>query len=59
MRLRVPGIVPARGGSRGVPRKNVRLLYTKPLLVYTAELALAIGVFVVFTEAEPNGSWYP
>jgi CMP-N-acetylneuraminic acid synthetase len=59
MRLRVPGIVPARSGSRGVPRKSVRLLHTKPLLVYTAEVVLAIGVLVVFTEAEPNGSWYP
>jgi CMP-N-acetylneuraminic acid synthetase len=41
MRLRVLGIVPARGGSRGVPRKNVRLLCGKPLLQYTAEVALA------------------
>jgi CMP-N-acetylneuraminic acid synthetase len=38
---RVLGLVPARGGSKGVPRKNVRLLRGKPLLQYTAEAALA------------------
>lgn len=31
----------ARGGSRGVPGKNIRLLQGKPLIVYTIELALA------------------
>jgi len=35
------GLIPARGGSKGVPRKNVRLLCGKPLLAYTAEAALA------------------
>ena len=39
--MRVLGIIPARGGSKGVPRKNVRLLAGKPLLAYTAESALA------------------
>lgn len=39
--MRVLGLVPARGGSKGVPRKNVRLLGSKPLLQYTAEAALA------------------
>ena len=41
MSLRVVAIVPARGGSKGVPRKNIRLLAGKPLLAYTAEAALA------------------
>jgi CMP-N,N'-diacetyllegionaminic acid synthase len=39
--MRVLGLIPARGGSKGVPRKNVRLLGGKPLLHYTAEAALA------------------
>jgi CMP-N,N'-diacetyllegionaminic acid synthase len=39
--MRVLGIVPARGGSKGIPGKNVRLLGGKPLLVHTAEAALA------------------
>lgn len=38
---RVLGIIPARGGSKGVPRKNLRILAGKPLLQYTAEAALA------------------
>lgn len=32
-------IIPARGGSKGVPRKNVRLLGGKPLIAYTIETA--------------------
>jgi CMP-N-acetylneuraminic acid synthetase len=40
-RLRVLGIVTARGGSKGIPRKNIVPLLGKPLLAYTAEAALA------------------
>ena len=36
---RVLGIVPARGGSKGISRKNIRLLNGKPLLAYTAGAA--------------------
>ena len=39
--MKVLGIVTARGGSKGVPRKNVRLLAGKPLIQYTAEAARA------------------
>jgi CMP-N-acetylneuraminic acid synthetase len=38
--MRVLGLIPARGGSKGVPRKNLRDLRGKPLLHYTAEAAL-------------------
>ncbi len=38
--MKVLGIIPARGGSKGVPRKNIRLLGGKPLLAYAAESAL-------------------
>lgn len=37
----VLGIITARGGSKGIPRKNLALLDGKPLLQYTAECALA------------------
>lgn len=40
----VLAIVPARGGSKGVPRKNVRLLAGRPLLAYTADAARASEV---------------
>jgi len=39
--MRVLGLIPARGGSKGVPRKNVRLLNGRPLLAYTADAAFA------------------
>lgn len=32
-------LIPARGGSKGLPRKNVRLLKNKPLIAYTIEAA--------------------
>jgi len=38
---RTLGIVPARGGSKGVPHKNIAPLLGKPMLAYTAEAALA------------------
>lgn len=39
--MKVLGLIPARGGSKGVPRKNLRPLGGKPLLQYTAECARA------------------
>jgi len=35
----------ARGGSKGVPKKNIREIAGKPLLVYTIEFAIAAGCF--------------
>jgi N-acylneuraminate cytidylyltransferase len=32
-------IIPARGGSKGIPRKNIKLLDGKPLIQYTIEAA--------------------
>lgn len=37
----VVGIIAARGGSKGVPRKNVRPLGSKPLIAYAIECGLA------------------
>ena len=39
--MRILGVIPARGGSKGVPRKNIRLLCGKPLLQYTADAAVS------------------
>lgn len=36
----VISIIPARGGSKGVPRKNIRLLAGKPLIAHTIEHSL-------------------
>ena len=35
----VLGVIPARGGSKGIARKNIRLLGGKPLLIYTVSAA--------------------
>lgn len=40
-RKRVVAIIPARGGSKGVPRKNIRPLAGKPLIAYAIETARA------------------
>lgn len=39
-------IIPARGGSKRIPRKNLLPLAGKPLLAYTLEAALKSGVFL-------------
>ncbi|MBA7672764.1 CMP-N,N'-diacetyllegionaminic acid synthase [subsurface metagenome] len=40
MKNRILGIIPARGGSKSIPKKNTRLLLGKPLIAYTIEVAL-------------------
>lgn len=55
----VIGIIPARGGSKGVPRKNVLPLAGKPLIVWTIEAARAastVGRVVVSTDDEEIGT---
>lgn len=38
-------VIPARGGSRRVPRKNIREMHGRPLLAYSVEAALRSGLF--------------
>lgn len=38
--MKILGIIPARGGSKGVPGKNIKMLAGKPLLQYTTDIAL-------------------
>jgi CMP-N,N'-diacetyllegionaminic acid synthase len=40
---RILCLIPARGGSKGIPRKNLREVAGKPLIVWTLEQALATG----------------
>ncbi len=37
--MKILAIIPARGGSKGLPGKNIKLLGTKPLLYYTTAAA--------------------
>jgi pseudaminic acid cytidylyltransferase len=38
-------IIPARGGSKRIPRKNIKLFYGKPIIAYSIQAALDSGVF--------------
>lgn len=35
------GLIPARGGSKGIPKKNIKEIHGKPLIVWSIEKALA------------------
>jgi YrbI family 3-deoxy-D-manno-octulosonate 8-phosphate phosphatase len=43
MRAEVLGVVPARGGSKSIPRKNARLLGGHPLIAYSIAAGLSAG----------------
>lgn len=43
--MRILALVPARGGSKRLPDKNVRPLLGKPLIAWTIEPALQSGLF--------------
>ncbi|MFT5489342.1 MAG: pseudaminic acid cytidylyltransferase, partial [Alphaproteobacteria bacterium] len=48
-------IIPARGGSKRIPKKNIRDFAGKPIIAYSVELALTSGLFdqvVVTTDCE-------
>ena len=33
--MQIVAVIPARGGSKGIPKKNIRLMYGKPLISYS------------------------
>lgn len=54
-KLKILAVIPGRGGSKGIPRKNVRLMDGKPLITYSIKNALsAINItdIVVTTDDE-------
>lgn len=40
--MKILALIPARGGSKGVPGKNIKLLQGKPLLYYTLDTVLKL-----------------
>lgn len=36
-------VIPARGGSKGIPHKNIKLLHGKPLIYYSIDIARALA----------------
>jgi pseudaminic acid cytidylyltransferase len=52
-------IIPARGGSKRIPRKNIKDFHGKPLIAYSIEVALASKLFekvIVSTDDEEIAS---
>jgi len=48
-------VIPARGGSKRIPRKNIKLFAGKPMVAYSIDAALRSGVFdlvIVSTDDE-------
>lgn len=53
--MNIIAIIPARGGSKGIPRKNIKELDGKPLIAYIIETALKVEELdrvIVSTEDE-------
>ncbi len=53
MQRDILAVIPARGGSKGIPGKNLRILFGKPLVAYSIESAQkspSIGRIVVSTD---------
>ena len=56
---KISAIIPARGGSKGIPRKNIKLLKDHPLLAYTiaaCKMSKNIDRVIVSTEDEEIAS---
>jgi pseudaminic acid cytidylyltransferase len=45
MKKRSVAIITARGGSKRIPRKNIKLFLGKPIIQYSIETALEAGIF--------------
>lgn len=55
MNKRILAFIPARGGSKGVKNKNIRIINGKPLIAYTIEAAKGVKLFediIVSTDSE-------
>jgi len=53
--MKTLGVILARGGSKGIPRKNIKTIAGKPLIAWTIEAAMDSGVFediVVSTDCQ-------
>ena len=38
--MNIIGLIPARGGSKSIPRKNIKFLNKKPLIEYSIDAAI-------------------
>src|SRR3989344_2888966 len=44
-KIKILAIIPARGGSRRIPNKNIKLFNGKPLIYYSIKNAKDSGIF--------------
>ncbi len=54
--MKILGVITARGGSKSIPRKNIRELAGKPLIAWTIEAAKESGVFdrIILSTDDPE-----
>ena len=52
--MKVLGFIPARGGSKGLPGKNKKLMLGKPLISYTIEAAQQSGLAEVVVSSDDD-----
>ena len=43
--MKIVALITARGGSKGIPRKNIKLLAGKPLIAWTIQAAVESSIF--------------
>jgi len=43
--MKVIAIITARGGSKRIPYKNIKLFHNKPIIAYSIEVAMRSGIF--------------
>ncbi|MDV6331658.1 pseudaminic acid cytidylyltransferase [Asticcacaulis sp. 201] len=43
--MKTVAIIPARGGSKRIPRKNIKPFFGKPMIAYSIEAAIESGLF--------------
>ena len=43
--MKIVALIPARGGSKGIPRKNIKIICKKPLISWSIDTAKKSGCF--------------
>ena len=52
--MKILGFIPARGGSKTIPLKNLHKIFNKPLIQYTIESALQSKIFYKILVSSDN-----
>ena len=52
--MKILGVIPARGGSKGIKEKNIKTLCGKPLIAYSIESALKSNLSDVIVSTDSH-----